>query len=93
MIGSLVFEYYLNSPKITSVVSLVRKPTGLTHEKLQEVTITNFEDYSQLLDLFENVSAAYFCLGVYAGAVSDELFKKIDFKYLFNSKNYWNCKH
>lgn len=81
MIGNLVLEHCLNSNQITNVISLVRKLTDLEHGKLQEVIITNFEDHNQHLDLFSGVSAAYFCLGAYTGAVPDELFKKITVDY------------
>ena len=77
MIGNLVLTHCLNADKITEVRSLVRKPTGLTHKKLIEIVIENFEDFSTHEDLFKDVSAAFFCLGVYTGQVPDDLFKKI----------------
>ncbi len=81
MIGNLVLSNCLNSDKITEVRSLVRKPTGQTHTKLTEIIITNFEDYSAQENLFKDISAAFFCLGVYTGQVPDELFKKITVNY------------
>ena len=81
MIGNLVLTNCLKSDKITEVRSLVRKPTGQTHTKLTEIIITNFEYYSTQEDLFKDISAAFFCLGVYTGQVPDELFKKITVNY------------
>ena len=81
MIGNLVLTHCLNAVKITEVRSLVRKPTGLTHKKLIEIVIENFEDFSTHEDLFKDVSAAFFCLGVYTGQVPDDVFKKITVNY------------
>lgn len=81
MIGNLVLTNCLNADKITEVRCLVRKPTGLTHKKLIEIVIENFEEFSIHEDLFKDVSAAFFCLGVYTGQVPDDLFKKITVNY------------
>ena len=81
MVGNLVLTNCLNSDKITEVRSLVRKPTGQKHKKLTEIVITNFEDYSAQENLFKDISAAFFCLGVYTGQVPDDLFKKITVNY------------
>ena len=81
MVGKLVLNNCLNSDKITEVRSLVRKPTGQIHKKLNEIVIADFEDYSTQENLFKDVSAAFFCLGVYTGQVPDDLFKKITVNY------------
>lgn len=81
MIGNLVLTNCLNSDKITKVISLVRKPTGIQHEKLIEKVITNFEDLSYHANLFEEISVGFFCLGTYTGQVTDELLKKITVNY------------
>lgn len=81
MVGKLVLTNCLNSDKIAEVSSLVREPTGQKHKKLNEIVITNFEDYSTQENLFKDVSVAFFCLGVYTGQVPDDLFKKITVNY------------
>src|SRR5688572_24082386 len=81
MVGSLVLTECLNSDKISEVRSLVRKPTGLTHHKLTEIVVQDFENYSARPDLFKEINTAFFCLGVYTGQVSDEMFKKITVDY------------
>ena len=84
MVGSLVLEHCLNSVKITNVISLVRKSSGQKHQKLKEVVIKDFTDYSEHKELFENIDIAFFCIGVYTGQVSDELFKEITVDYAVN---------
>lgn len=81
MVGDLVLTNCLNSILVSEVVSLVRKPSNIKHEKLNEVIITNFEDYSEQEHLFKNVKAAFFCIGVYTGQVPDKLFKTITVDY------------
>lgn len=81
MVGKLVLDNCLNSDKITEIRSFVRKPTGQKHKKLTEIVISNFEDYFSQVNLFKDVSVAFFCLGVYTGQVPDDLFKKITVTY------------
>jgi len=81
MVGNLILNQCLNASEISEVVSLVRKPTGLQHQKLNEVLIENFTDYSTHNSLFTGLKAAFFCIGVYTGQVKDDLFKKITVDY------------
>lgn len=81
MIGGLILDQCLQAGEITKVVSLVRKPTGRTHDKLAEIVIRDFTDYSEHPDLFQGVTAAFFCIGVYTGQVEEGLFKTITVDY------------
>lgn len=81
MVGKLVLTECLNSDKITEIRSLVRKPTGQKHQKLTEIVIENFEDYSAHENLFKDISVSFFCLGIYTGQAPDDLFKKITVNY------------
>lgn len=87
MIGELILKDCLKSDKISDVRSLVRKPTGLKHQKLNEIIIHNFEDFSEHLNLFQDINIAFFCIGVYTGQVSNELFKKITVNYAVKFAN------
>jgi uncharacterized protein YbjT (DUF2867 family) len=81
MVGSLVLENCLQSDAITEVISLVRKPTNKSHPKLKEVIISDFMSYDNKSELFITIDVAYFCLGVYTGAVPDAKFKEITVDY------------
>lgn len=81
MVGSLILEACLDSPEISQVTSLVRKPTASTHDKLNEVVVKDFTDYAVHQDLFQNIDMAFFCIGVYTGQVDDVLFKTITVDY------------
>jgi len=87
MVGNLVLNNCLDSIKIDEVRSLVRKPSSQKHAKLTEVIIHNFEDYSEYPTLFKDIDIAFFCIGVYIGQVSDEIFKKITVNYAVQFAN------
>ena len=81
MVGSLVLQECLDSSEVDKVVSLVRRKSNLEHSKLQEVVIDNFSDYTAHQALFQNIDAAFFCIGVYTGQVPDPEFKAITVDY------------
>jgi uncharacterized protein YbjT (DUF2867 family) len=83
MTGSLILAHCLKSADISEVVSLVRQPTGSTHQKLTEVVVQNFEDYSSHDSLFKGADMAFFFIGVYTGQVDDDIFRKISVNYAF----------
>ncbi len=81
MVGSLILEECLSSNEIEKVVSLVRRKSNKSHPKLHEVIIDDFTDYSAQQALFNNIDAAFFCIGVYTGQVPDQEFKTITVDY------------
>ncbi len=81
MVGGLVLKECLNNENIEKVISISRKPTGIQHDKLIEVIHFNFLDFTGKEDHFKNIDIAYFCIGVYTGAVSKEKFKTITVDY------------
>ena len=81
MIGSLVLEHCLQSQEILRVISLVRRSSGATHQKLQEVIIKDFLNLDEDAQYWESVDIVYYCLGVYTGAVDRELFQQITVDY------------
>jgi len=91
MIGELVLQQCLASPEVKEIVSLVRRSSNYAHEKLQEVVIKDFTEYSAHQECFQNIDAAFFCIGVYTGQVPKPAFKQItvDFAVSFaqNLKN------
>lgn len=82
MVGSIVLQQCFQSSEIGKITSFVRRPLGIKHNKLHEVIISDFTDYSETENYFENIDIVYFCIGVYTGAVSDEKFKEITVDYI-----------
>ena len=81
MIGNLVLQNCLENKEIESVTSITRRECGIKHDKLTEIIHADFADYSAIKECFENIDVAYFCIGVYTGAVSREVFRKITVDY------------
>ncbi|MEM9935954.1 MAG: hypothetical protein AAF824_20175, partial [Bacteroidota bacterium] len=81
MIGSLVVGHCLSSEEVSEVRSLLRRPSGTQHPKLQESLIQDFPTYDGKLDLFSGIDTAFFCIGVYTGQVSAQQFKEITLEY------------
>ncbi len=81
MIGQLVLQYCIESEDISKVTSITRRPTGMSDDKLIEVIHTDFTDYQPIREHFKSKDIAYFCLGVYTGAVPDDKFKEITVDY------------
>ncbi len=81
MIGGLVLDYCLNSDDIENVIVINRRSSGAKHDKLTEVIHSDFTDFSAIDSHFKNQDIAYFCLGVYTGAVDRETFRTITVDY------------
>jgi nucleoside-diphosphate-sugar epimerase len=81
MIGGLVLQLCLDNQEISSVTSLVRQPSGIKHEKLNEIIIDDFSALDKDASYFESIDIVYYCLGVYTGAVDRDQFKKITIEY------------
>lgn len=64
MVGSGVLIECLADPRVTSVVSVVRRSGGTAHPKLLEVEHRDFFDFAPLRNSFEGADACFFCLGV-----------------------------
>jgi nucleoside-diphosphate-sugar epimerase len=77
MIGGLVLQECLNSPEVRKVISITRKPLGISHPKLTEIIHNNFLDYTAVESQFKNIDVCFYCIGVYTGQVPTQEFKKI----------------
>ncbi len=81
MVGNLVLQECLYSPEIEKITVVVRQSTGIDDKKITEVLHSDFTDFSSVKKHFKNQDIAYFCLGVYTGAVSREKFREITVDY------------
>jgi uncharacterized protein YbjT (DUF2867 family) len=82
MVGGLVLEYCSKLSEFREVISLVRNPSKTNNDqKIKEVVLSDFEDYSKQPSLFQEVDIAFFCIGVYTGQVPKEQFKKVTVDY------------
>ncbi len=64
MVGKGVLLECLESPAVTSVIAVHRRPLGMTHPKLREILHTDFTEFSALEKSLAGIDACFFCLGV-----------------------------
>lgn len=81
MVGGLVLELCLKSREVSHVTSLVRRASGIQHDKLKEVIIDDFLILDENASYFQSVDIVYYCLGVYTGAVDRDQFRRITVDY------------
>ena len=81
MVGGYVLRDALDRAAVGGVTTIGRKPTGITHPKLNEVLHQDFSDCSRLADALSRQDAAIFCLGAYTGAVTDEDLRRVTVDY------------
>jgi uncharacterized protein YbjT (DUF2867 family) len=62
--GSGVLYASLKHPAVRKVSTIVRRATGKRHEKLAEIVLKDFLDYSDIQDKLAGHDACYWCLGV-----------------------------
>ena len=74
--GSFLLEKLLNDPQVSKVFALVRRPTGKTSGKLEELIFVS--DFSKV-ELPEKVDAFFCCLGTtIKTAGSQDAFRHVD---------------
>ena len=81
MIGSGVLLECLDSPEVTSVTSISRRPGNVTHAKLTERLHGDFEQFSTVRDAFADVDACFFCLGVSAVGLTEDAYRKVTYEF------------
>ncbi|MEL6676811.1 MAG: NAD(P)H-binding protein [Bacteroidota bacterium] len=77
MVGKVVLEEALGHPEVAKVTALVRKPQAIKHPKYEEIVHKDFTSFTGSESIFQGQDIAYFCIGVYTGQVSDDMFKTI----------------
>lgn len=81
MIGGILLNLCINDDSISEIISLVRKPSGINHNKLKEIVISDFLNYDDCSSYFSDADVVFYCLGVYTGAAAADLFRKITVDY------------
>ena len=77
MIGQLILANCVKNDEVLQIISFVRKPMDNQSTKVKEVVVEDFAKLDKHSIDFNNIDAAFFCLGAYTGQVNDALFKRI----------------
>lgn len=81
MVGGEVLARCLAEDKITHVLSVGRRKSGVNDAKLIEVEHDDFLDYALLENRLAHVDVCFFCIGVYQTRVSKDEFWKVTVDY------------
>lgn len=81
MVGQGALLECLEDPDVERVLAVVRRPTGRTHEKLEELVHADFSDYSAVEDRFVGYDACLFCLGTSAAGMTEEAYRKVTYDF------------
>lgn len=82
MVGNEVLHLALADPRITKVTTIGRRPTGVQHKKLNEVTHADMLDLTGVEPQLREAQLVVYCLGVYQNAVSATEFWTVTCGYL-----------
>ena len=81
MIGSGVLLECLESPLVTSVVTLGRRATGRSHHKLTEIEHADLNDLRPLYAELSGFDGCFWCLGISSVGLTEEVYSNITYSY------------
>jgi len=79
MVGQGVMIECLDDPDVKRVVSVVRRPTGVTNPKLTEIVHADFHDYTAIEPALRDADACFFCLGVSSVGMKEEDYRRVTY--------------
>lgn len=82
MVGTEVIHQILQDEKFDKVYSICRSVSPLISSKLEQIVHKNYEDYSELSEVFSEADICFYCVGVYQGQVTKQEFWTITVNYL-----------
>src|SRR6266436_5704013 len=81
MAGQGALRECLRDPEVEQVVSVIRAPTGATHEKLREIAHNNFLDFTPIENQLTGLNACLYCLGVTSSGTTEENYTRITYEF------------
>ena len=80
--GGGVLRACLDSPHVTHVRAVVRRPLGIAHAKLEAVTHGDYADYRAMAAAFGGIDACFWCLGKSSTQVPTEAeYRRLTYDY------------
>jgi len=81
MVGQGVLRECLADPGVERVLAVVRTPLETTHEKLRELRVASFLDFTAVEAELAGYDACFYCLGVSAMGLDEAAYRKITYDY------------
>lgn len=77
MVGQGVLRECLRDAGVERVLAVVRAATGARHEKLRELVVRDFLDFSAVEGELRGYDAGFFCLGVTSAGMTEEDYLRV----------------
>lgn len=77
MIGQGALLACLDDPDVEHVLAVVRKATGRSHPKLEELSHGDFGDVGPLADRLANADACLYCLGISSARLDEASYRRV----------------
>jgi uncharacterized protein YbjT (DUF2867 family) len=81
MVGRGALRESLLAADVEQVLAVVRRPTGVRHPKLREVTLADFADLTPIEDELRGYDACFYCLGVSSVGLDEAAYTRISYDY------------
>ncbi len=81
MIGEAALVECLDDAEVARVAAIVRRPTGHTHDKLDEIVHGDFLNFSAIADRLAGFDACLYCLGISAAGISEADYRRITYDF------------
>lgn len=79
MVGEGVLLECLRDPRVTSILSVSRKPSGKKHDKLTELLLDDFMDIGNYKSRLKDFDACFYCAGISSIGMSAEKYHHITY--------------
>lgn len=81
MVGKGVLLECLEHDSISEVLVIGRNPLGIKHQKLKELTHSDFTNFVEVKDQLWGYDACFYCLGISAVGLKEEQYKQITYDF------------
>lgn len=79
MVGEGVLLECLNNPKVSHILSVSRKPSGLQHPKLKEILVADFMQLTDDEKQLAGYDACFYCMGISSLGLDEKTYTHITY--------------
>ncbi|SHJ23391.1 hypothetical protein SAMN02745146_2563 [Hymenobacter daecheongensis DSM 21074] len=79
MVGEGVLLECLQDPNVEQVLSISRRPSGISHPKLREIIHADFHNLTPIQEQLTGYNACFFCLGVSAVGLQEPEYRRLTY--------------
>jgi len=81
MVGKGVLLECLDHTRVSEVLSISRKSTGISHFKLKELIHSDFSEFASVADQLKGYEACFACMGVSSAGMKEDQYKKLTYDF------------